>query len=139
MSIGKSHEVDETEEFQQKRLADFGATFTDKYANDWEFPRMQYKLILEDLQKGLKNPSPDEKYFMNLMRQNDPPTRRNVNAVIKNEMVRDILCKYTDKSILYLYRGLHDEIDEYLSSDERKLDEIWEEIPQTHRVKNAIG
>ena len=53
MSIGKSHEVDETEEFQQKRLADFGATFTDKYANDWEFPRMQYKLILEDLQKGL--------------------------------------------------------------------------------------
>ena len=53
MSIGKSNEVDETEEFQQKRLADFGATFTDKYANDWEFPRMQYKLILEDLQKAL--------------------------------------------------------------------------------------
>ena len=137
MSTGILNAVDESEDFHDKRMADNGAIFTDKYENEWEFPRMQYKLILRDMQEFVKNPTPDEKYFMNLMRQGDPPTRRNVNAVIGNQLIRDILCMYTDKSILYLYRGLHDEIDEYLSSDERKIAEEWTEIPLTHKQKQG--
>lgn len=115
MSIGIIREIDEGQDLNNKRLSSHGAPI-----HDWNVTRMNYELMLKDLSYRVKEPNPDERYFMNLLRQRQPPTKKNLRAVISNEVFKDMMILYTCKSILYLYRGIHDEIDAYLESDDVK-------------------